>query len=182
MADTYTTNLNLKKPGYDSYADIKDLNDNFDKIDEAIANAGSVKSVNGQTGDVVIDDVSKLNGNSAEYYATAESVNQLSEKVAEATDSTPVSDASINGVSFQLFRCGKLAMVSLVSGQTSSQVAVSGVFGTLPDGFKPVLRVDFKDVYAEKRLWFDPDGAITAAGSDIAAGTILRGTITYVCA
>ena len=55
MADTYTTNLNLKKPGYDSYADIKDLNDNFDKIDEAIANAGSVKSVNGKTGDVVIN-------------------------------------------------------------------------------------------------------------------------------
>jgi len=123
-----------------------------------------------------------LNGNGAEYYATAEVVDQLSEKVAEATDSTPVSDASINGVSFQLFRCGKLAMVSLVSGQTSSQVAASGVFGALPDGFKPVLRVDFKDVYAEKRLWFDPDGTITAAGSDIAAGTILRGTITYVCA
>lgn len=33
MPDTYTPNLNLKKPGYDSPADIKDLNDNFDKID-----------------------------------------------------------------------------------------------------------------------------------------------------
>lgn len=36
MADTYTTNLNLKKPGYDSPADIKDLNDNFDKIDTSV--------------------------------------------------------------------------------------------------------------------------------------------------
>lgn len=38
MADTYTTNLNLKKPGYDSAADIKDINDNMDKIDTAYAN------------------------------------------------------------------------------------------------------------------------------------------------
>ena len=73
MADTYTTNLNLKKPGYDSYADIKDLNDNFDKIDTAIANAGSVKSVNGKTGDVVLS-ASDIGA------ATVESVGQLSQQ------------------------------------------------------------------------------------------------------
>lgn len=36
MPDTYTPNLILKKPGYDSPADIKDLNDNFDKIDNSV--------------------------------------------------------------------------------------------------------------------------------------------------
>lgn len=36
MPDTYTPNLSLKKPGYDSPADIKDLNDNFDKIDTSV--------------------------------------------------------------------------------------------------------------------------------------------------
>ena len=35
----YTTNLNLKKPEYTDTADIKDLNDNFDTIDEALAAA-----------------------------------------------------------------------------------------------------------------------------------------------
>ena len=32
----YTTNLNLKKPEYTDTADIEDLNDNFDIIDEAL--------------------------------------------------------------------------------------------------------------------------------------------------
>ena len=36
MADTYTPNLNLKKPGYDSPADIADINANMDKIDTAV--------------------------------------------------------------------------------------------------------------------------------------------------
>ena len=36
MADTYTTNLNLKKPGYDSPADIADINANMDKIDTSV--------------------------------------------------------------------------------------------------------------------------------------------------
>ena len=35
----YTTNLNLKKPEYTDTADIQDLNDNFDAIDEALAAA-----------------------------------------------------------------------------------------------------------------------------------------------
>ena len=36
MADTYTPNLNLKKPGYDSPADIEDINSNMDKIDTSV--------------------------------------------------------------------------------------------------------------------------------------------------
>lgn len=48
MADTYTPNLNLKKPGYDSPADIKDLNDNFDKIDTSIDQLSQQKA--NQTG------------------------------------------------------------------------------------------------------------------------------------
>lgn len=36
MADTYTSNLNLKKPGYDSPADIADINANMDVIDSAV--------------------------------------------------------------------------------------------------------------------------------------------------
>lgn len=68
MAETYTSNLGLVKPDYDSPADISVINSNMDKIDNAVANAGKVKSVNGKTGDVVIDDVSKLNGKSADQY------------------------------------------------------------------------------------------------------------------
>ena len=36
MPDTYTPNLNLKKPGYDSPADIADINANMDKIDTSV--------------------------------------------------------------------------------------------------------------------------------------------------
>ena len=43
MADTYTTNLNLKKPGYDSPADIADINANMDKIDAAYKTVDAVK-------------------------------------------------------------------------------------------------------------------------------------------
>lgn len=38
---TYTSHLNLKLPDYSDTADIKDLNDNFKKIDEAIASGGT---------------------------------------------------------------------------------------------------------------------------------------------
>lgn len=51
MADTYTSNLGLTKPGYDSPVDVGVLNDNMDKIDNAVANAGKVKSINGKTPD-----------------------------------------------------------------------------------------------------------------------------------
>lgn len=37
---TYTSHLNLKLPDYSDTADIKDLNDNFKKIDDAIASGG----------------------------------------------------------------------------------------------------------------------------------------------
>ena len=53
MADTYTKNLNLKKPGYDSPADIEDINANMDKIDEAFENV----------------DATSLNGKDAKYYS-----------------------------------------------------------------------------------------------------------------
>lgn len=52
MADTYTTNLNLKKPGYDSPADIAVINANMDKIDAAYKKVDAVK----------------LNGKDAKYY------------------------------------------------------------------------------------------------------------------
>lgn len=52
MAETYTSNLELVKPDYDSPADIFVINSNMDKIDNAVANAGKVQSVNGQTGAV----------------------------------------------------------------------------------------------------------------------------------
>lgn len=38
---TYTSHLNLKLPDYSDTADIKDLNDNFKKIDDAIASGGT---------------------------------------------------------------------------------------------------------------------------------------------
>lgn len=44
---TQTTHYNLIKPGYDDVADVKDLNDNFDAIDEALyqaAQAGGTQS------------------------------------------------------------------------------------------------------------------------------------------
>lgn len=83
MAETYTSNLELVKPDYDSPADIFVINSNMDKIDNAVANAGKVKSVNGKTGEVNLtaSDVSALpsdgtavnsnalNGNSADKFA-----------------------------------------------------------------------------------------------------------------
>lgn len=51
MAETYTSNLGLTKPDYDSPADISVINSNMDKIDNAVANAGGVKSVNGKAPD-----------------------------------------------------------------------------------------------------------------------------------
>ena len=38
---TYTSHLNLKLPDYSDMADIKDMNDNFKKIDDAIASGGT---------------------------------------------------------------------------------------------------------------------------------------------
>lgn len=38
---TYTSHLNLKLPDYSDVADVKDLNDNFKKIDNAIASGGT---------------------------------------------------------------------------------------------------------------------------------------------
>lgn len=83
MAETYTSNLGLTKPDYDSPADISVINSNMDKIDNAVANAGKVKSVNDKTGDVTLTaadvgalpsdgtaaNATQLNGNSAEFYA-----------------------------------------------------------------------------------------------------------------
>ena len=37
----YTEHYNLKKPSYDDFGDVKDINDNFDKIDAGIENAKS---------------------------------------------------------------------------------------------------------------------------------------------
>lgn len=82
MAETYTSNLGLTKPDYDSPADISVINSNMDKIDSAVANAGKVKSVNGKTGDVTLaaadvgalpsggtaKDSNKLGGKAPEYY------------------------------------------------------------------------------------------------------------------
>ncbi len=51
MGDTYTTNLGLTKPGYDSPVDVSVLNANMDKIDNAVSNAGKVKSIDGVTPD-----------------------------------------------------------------------------------------------------------------------------------
>lgn len=82
MAETYTSNLELVKPDYDSPADIFVINSNMDKIDNAVANAGKVKSVNGKTGevDLTASDVgalpagstaknsAKLGGKAPEYY------------------------------------------------------------------------------------------------------------------
>ena len=48
---TYTSHLNLKLPDYSDVADIKDLNDNFKKIDDAIASGGT----GGGTGGIVVE-------------------------------------------------------------------------------------------------------------------------------
>ena len=85
MAETYTSNLGLTKPDYDSPADISVINSNMDKIDNAVANAGKVKSVNDKTGDVTLTaadvgalpsdgtaaNATQLNGKDAAYYLGA---------------------------------------------------------------------------------------------------------------
>ena len=46
---TYTSHLNLKLPDYSDVADVKDLNDNFKKIDDAIASGGTGGGTGGIT-------------------------------------------------------------------------------------------------------------------------------------
>lgn len=41
-----TTNLGLKKSGYDDFGDVEILNENWDKVDEAITSASSLGKVN----------------------------------------------------------------------------------------------------------------------------------------
>ena len=46
---TKTTNYELLKPGYDDYADIKDLNDNMDIIDQNLHNTEVEASLDAAT-------------------------------------------------------------------------------------------------------------------------------------
>lgn len=50
-----TPNLNLTKPTENEYYDINIQNENLDKIDVAVQNAGKVKSVNSKIGDVILN-------------------------------------------------------------------------------------------------------------------------------
>lgn len=53
---TYTTNLNLEKPGYDSTVDVSTLNDNYDIIDEEVSdNSTAIAKVVDMVGNVDVD-------------------------------------------------------------------------------------------------------------------------------
>lgn len=53
---TYTTNLNLEKPGYDSTVDVSTLNDNYDIIDEEVSeNSTAIAEVADMVGNVDVD-------------------------------------------------------------------------------------------------------------------------------
>ena len=102
MADTYTTNLGLTKSGYDSPVDVGVLNANLDKIDNAVANAGKVKSVNGKTGDVSLSasdvgalpsdgtaaNATQLNGKGASEYALEDTLALIHDRIYPGVDLT----------------------------------------------------------------------------------------------
>lgn len=107
MAETYTSNLELVKPDYDSPADIFVINSNMDKIDNAVANAGKVQSVNGQTGAVNLSasdvgalpsdgtavNANALNGKSADKYVLHDDALTLEEIAASTNLSGKVASA-----------------------------------------------------------------------------------------
>lgn len=92
MAETYTSNLGLVKPDYDSFADISVINSNMDKIDNAVANAGKVKSVNKKTGDVTLT-AANVGARPDTWTPTASDVGAL------PSDGTAVNAAQLNGKS-----------------------------------------------------------------------------------
>lgn len=96
MAETYTSNLGLVKPDYDSPADISVINSNMDKIDNAVANAGKVKSVNGKTGDVTLT-AADVGARPADWMPTAADVGAL------PSDGTAANATQLNGNSADKF-------------------------------------------------------------------------------
>ena len=74
MADTYTPNLNLKKPGYESFADIDDINGNMDKIDEAYKRLDEKSPV--------VDTTLTKSGQAADAKATGDALSSLKGDIA----------------------------------------------------------------------------------------------------
>ena len=93
----YTTNYNLKKPGYNDTADVGDLNDNFDVIDTTMksisdhagANSGNISTLMSQVGSLDALKQPKTDntlGTTAKTVAGA--INELAIDMARRTDLT----------------------------------------------------------------------------------------------
>lgn len=80
MADTYTPNLNLKKPGYESFADIGDINGNMDKIDEAYKRLDEKSPV--------VDTTLTKRGQAADAKATGDALSALKNDMADKLGKT----------------------------------------------------------------------------------------------
>jgi len=69
-----TTNLSLKKPGYDDPADVQDLNDNFDTIDGAIKTLNDMKTkLTGTNEEILISDLNDATTTGLYYTANSAS-------------------------------------------------------------------------------------------------------------
>ena len=90
---SYTRNLNLKLPAYSDTADIKDMNDNFEKIDE-FSGGGKVEEwladIKNESDKVLLDIKTDSEQAVADIQRQAtESMNAVNQKAKEALDSIP---------------------------------------------------------------------------------------------
>ena len=79
---TYTTNLNLEKPGYNDAQEISTINDNMDILDEAVG-GGLQKSGGAMTGDLEFQRIAYkrfqlFDGDTLEYECVVENDNATS--------------------------------------------------------------------------------------------------------
>lgn len=135
MAETYTSNLELVKPDYDSPADISVINSNMDKIDAAFKNVDAT-SLNGKDADEYLQKSQVVNNftTTAEgYVADARALKVLNDKLTR-TEHTP----TFIGCTNNNVTCYKVAGLALVSGRfdvgESNITGITNFISGLPVG------------------------------------------------
>lgn len=153
----YTTNLNLKKPDYIDGADIKDINDNMDSIDSAIATHLAEYAIQTATGTANViaittgGDFKYTQGNKISFKAIANSTAavtiNIDGKGAKALKKLDGTNATVkankvyeiyysvsDNCFFQLARAeGNVIAENVLAGKTFSNDDDVGIIGTMPN-------------------------------------------------
>jgi len=165
----YTSNLNLKKPEYWELADIEDINENMDALDEAVASKAdktqvltnvpanakftdTVTTINGKTGAISKADIVAL-GIPAQDTVYSHPSNHPASMITESTAKRFVSDSEKSTWNSVANKADK----TYVDGELQKYVSLSGnsvISGTKT--FSDVLKnngiENFNDVYVKKAL------------------------------